>query len=345
MVRVAVIADDLTGANATGVLLGKSGLSTSTLLDRDNISRLDCDCLICPTDSRGLGGASAYDRVYQTANLLKSPGIRLYSKRVDSTLRGNLGAETDAMLDALGKDWIAVAVACFPRAKRVTVGGRLLVDSVPLHLTEAASDPKNPIDTPVVEDIFRKQTKYGTRTVYIEDVSKGPAHLAKVVEKAAGESIRILIFDAISPVDLDTIACGAAQSGVQFVAVDPGAFTTACAKVLVKGGAAEAMPKKKILSVVGSVNGGASAQVLKFLNTAKCRNTFIDIGKIVGAAEERKAEILRAREEINAHAGDFEVLSIVGSGIHLSAPVFIPRTESTLRSRPKALAWRSGKSR
>jgi len=330
MPQVVVVADDLTGANATGVLLGKNGLSTNTLLDWDNIGHLDCDCLLCPIDSRGLDEASAYDRVYKAASLLKSPRIKLYSKRMDSTLRGNLGAETDAILDALGDGWIAIAVACFPQAKRATVGGRLLVDLVPLHLTEVAADPRNPINTPIVEELFRRQTKYDTRVVYIEDVSKGPAHLAKLVEKAAGEGVRILIFDAISAGDLDKIARGVAQSGVKFVAVDPGAFTAACAKVLVKGAIAESMPPKKILSVVGSVNGVASTQVLKFLSTTKCYNVFIDTDRIVGSVGEREAEIRRVRMEVNARANGFEILSIVGSGVYPQSRIdFAKHAESS----------------
>jgi len=330
MTKVVVVADDLTGANATGVLLGKNGLSTSTLLDQDNIGSLDSDCLICPTDSRNLDGVSAYNRVYDAINLLKSPGIRFYSKRVDSTLRGNIGAETDAILDALGDGWIAIAVVCFPQAKRITVGGRLLVDSVPLHLTEVAADPKNQIDTPVVEDIFRRQTKCDTRAIYIEDVFKGPAHLAKLVEEAAREGIRILIFDAISPEDLDVIAQGVAQSDIRFVAVDPGAFTAACAKAIVKGTGTKTTSQKKILSVVGSVNGVALAQVLKFLDTIKCHNVFIDIDRIVGSIGERGAEIRRVRDEINARAREFDVLSIVGSGIHPQNRIdFIKHAESS----------------
>jgi len=335
MVQVAVVADDLTGANATGVLLGKNGLSTNTLIRRADMGRVDCDCLICPTDSRSLAGALAYNRVYETANMLKSPSIRLYSKRVDSTLRGNLGAETDAILDALGSEWLAVAVACFPQAKRATVGGRLLVNSVPLHMTEAAADPKNPIDTPVVEDNFRKQTKYATRVAHIEEVSRGAEHVAGLIARASAEGIRIFIFDAISNGDLDTIASGAVLSGVKFVAVDPGAFTAACVKALAKGKGAGEAPRgaaanKKILSVVGSVNGVAAAQVMKFLSAAKCCNVFIDTDKIAGSAAERATEIMRVRSRISAGAGDFEILSIVGAGIHLESRIDLAmRAESS----------------
>ena len=61
------------------------------------------------------------------------------------TLRGNLGSETDAMLDCLGSDFIAVSAPCFPSSGRTLVGGYLLVDGLPLHKTNIAIDPKTPV--------------------------------------------------------------------------------------------------------------------------------------------------------------------------------------------------------
>ena len=80
--------------------------------------------------------------------------VRLYSKRIDSTLRGNLGGETDAMLDCLGKDFIAVSAPCFPSSGRTLVGGYLLVDDLPLHKTNIAIDPKTPVKTSDMARLF-----------------------------------------------------------------------------------------------------------------------------------------------------------------------------------------------
>ena len=103
-----VIADDLTGANATGVLLKKMDYKAFTVMNSERIelsSISDCDCVLYPTDSRGVDPEIAYNRVQNVCNLLKNDEVRVYSKRIDSTLRGNLGSETDAMLDCLGEDY------------------------------------------------------------------------------------------------------------------------------------------------------------------------------------------------------------------------------------------------
>ena len=57
MAKCLVIADDLTGANATGVLLKKNGFDTYTLLSgtlAEGFEVPPCDCLVIPTDSRGI---------------------------------------------------------------------------------------------------------------------------------------------------------------------------------------------------------------------------------------------------------------------------------------------------
>ena len=101
-----VIADDLTGANATGVLLKKSGFNTMTLLRNamvETATLKECDCLVVPTNSRAIPRQEAYTRVRECLEALRANEVRLYAKRIDSTLRGNLGSETEAFLDVLGE--------------------------------------------------------------------------------------------------------------------------------------------------------------------------------------------------------------------------------------------------
>ena len=66
MSQCVVVADDLTGGNATGVLLRKMNYQANTVL---NLAAVDpemigaCDCVIYPTDSRGLAPQLAYEKV------------------------------------------------------------------------------------------------------------------------------------------------------------------------------------------------------------------------------------------------------------------------------------------
>ena len=105
MAQCIVIADDLTGANATGVLLTKMNYQAYTVMNPAAVSPETIegsDCVLYPTDSRGISPEEAYQRTYDAVKLLASPEVVVYGKRIDSTLRGNLGRETDAMLDFIG---------------------------------------------------------------------------------------------------------------------------------------------------------------------------------------------------------------------------------------------------
>ena len=56
------------------------------------------------------------------------------------------------LLDAIGHNSIAIVVASYPDSGRVTSGGYLLVDGVPVQETDVAKDPMNPISNSYVPD-------------------------------------------------------------------------------------------------------------------------------------------------------------------------------------------------
>jgi len=316
MIKVAVIADDLSGGNATGVQIARSGLRISSIVDYrrlDNLNELeDCDGIIYSTDSRGLDADEAYSRVYNAAKKIKNLEIQVYAKRVDSVLRGNAGKETDAILDALGDDRVAIVVPCYPFAGRMNVGGRILVNSVPLHKSEAAIDPKNPISTSSCADVFRKQSRYPIASIFIEDLSNENDHLASKIIELKQQGARLIIIDAITDADLDLIAKAVVDSKIKFVAVDPGVFTGAVCRQMI------APPKQdrhsKILVTVGSVNGVAAGQVFSFLQQQNPHNVFMDIDAFVKSEPSRNAEIARVVSE--ALQGTNRVVSVVGSGVY-----------------------------
>lgn len=316
MPRCIVIADDLTGANATGVLLTKIGLKTYTIMNTKQLSRncnIKCDCLIFPTDSRNKKKQEAYDSVIQAAKSLKSPEVKLYSKRIDSTLRGNLGAETDAMLDALDNGAIAMVVPCYPKANRILVGGYLLVNALPLEKTEAACDPINPMKTSNVKKLFETQSKYLIGSITLEDLDLGSRHVTEKLKKMKSEGIRIVIFDSVTWEDIELIAESVIDSNLPFISVDPGTFTYAVAKKMITP--SNQLGDKKVLAVIGSVNAVAKNQVDELFLTQKVNNEYVKISELLESEKRREQEISRVTNRILERCGDFEVCSVVGSGI------------------------------
>ena len=316
MPQCIVIADDLTGANATGVLLTKINFRTYTVMnaERLNLNILSqCDCLVYPTDSRSKPAQLAYNTVYNVAKLLNRPEVRFFSKRIDSTLRGNLGQETDAVLDALDNGAVAIVVPCFPEANRILVGGYLLVNSVPLSRTEAAVDPKNPVRTSNAAELYREQSKYPVGSVRLEDLDRGTEAVAEKIRELGRSGVRSIVFDAVTQEDIERIADAAAASGVPFVAVDPGVFTATVARKLITP--ETPARKKRILVAVGSVNGVAKAQTEQLLLSQNVLNVYINISEILEGESRRNAEIARVAEKLLSECGEYEVCSIIGNGI------------------------------
>lgn len=315
MANVIVVADDLTGANATGVLLKKAGLDTFTVLDaKDGGGQAlsGCDCLVIPTDSRSIDPGEAYDRVKTALETFRGEGVTLYAKRIDSTLRGNLGSETDAFLDVLGPEYIAVCVPCFPSSGRVIVGSHLLVGGVPLRKTEVAADPKCAIHTTDAFVLFQGQTKYRISAVHLDDVHDGAGHLADVIRARREEGARILLVDSVTEEDLETVAEAVAVSGIKTVSVDPGPFTAQLGKRLAQR---EKKESGKIICAIGSVNGVAGAQTRALLGSRRVAAVYLETTAILESDESCQREVQRLKKELLQRRGESNILAVIGDGI------------------------------
>lgn len=144
-VDLAVIADDLTGATESAstallrvsrstVLLSPHGPATAM----SSAAAADCPpdgapcVLTLDTHSRHLESASAAGAAREAARI--AGNARLVVKKVDSLLRGNIGAEVQALRDALGRT--PVVATSLPRLDRLVRDGVLNVRGVPLHETQ-----------------------------------------------------------------------------------------------------------------------------------------------------------------------------------------------------------------
>ena len=89
------------------------------------------------TDSRDDSADVAAQKSEAACRLMASRGVSVLFKKIDSTLRGNVGAETQAVMDASGFAQ-AVINPAFPAMGRTLVGGSLRVHGVqpepPCHL-------------------------------------------------------------------------------------------------------------------------------------------------------------------------------------------------------------------
>jgi len=195
VVELLVIADDLTGACDTGAQF--DGQSVPALVTMDVDYEFDrCDdkypVIVASTESRHLSAAEAAARVETVVRRARAAGVERFYKKTDSTLRGNVGAELQALLHASGSRVLAFAPA-FPRLGRFTRGGCQYVSERLLHETAFAGDPLDPVTDSYIPAIIRRQSDIPTRIIR-RDADE------VLIDCQTGEWI--VVFDAESDDDL-----------------------------------------------------------------------------------------------------------------------------------------------
>ena len=256
MQKYIVIADDLTGSNATCSLFKKIGLRAASILKLQGDINYDVDVISYSTASRGLDKEEAYNKVSEAIKILKNKDVLVYNKRIDSTLRGNIGTEINAMLDNLEDDRIAVVVPAYPDSGRIVVNKTMLVNGVLLENSDAGKDPKTPIKTSCVESLVQKDIKYSSTYFTLSDIEQPIEEIVKKIQEAIKKS-RVLIFDAVNNEDIIKISKAIIHSDINIITVDPGPFTLYYSKELQKKNHLE----KKILMVIGSVTATTKKQI------------------------------------------------------------------------------------
>lgn len=307
MLQSVIIADDLTGANDTGAILAHNGFRVGTVLNPDCMDDFDSYNVVCmSTDSRAMSRQDAYNRVLEAArHVPKLPDI-VYSKRIDSTLRGNVGSEIDAIHDWIGPDYSAVVVASFPGSGRTCVGDVLLVHGEPLQTAEVSHDPINPMTNSRVTDIVREQTKHEVGNIGLEHVVGGDLALMESVRSAC-QHYRIVVIDAQTNADIQAIAACCAASGEHIVAIDPGPFTASLADYTFNRSKYET--EQSILCVVGSASELTRKQLAYLREKDNPFEVLLAVERLFDEAE-RSREISRVVDELVEALSTYQIVVV-----------------------------------
>src|SRR5207237_1276342 len=235
-----IIADDLTGACDVGAEMlpwpagvivqpaaGGAG-PAGALGVRNTQSRT----LPPPEAARRVGGALADLRAGWSGIVLK---------KIDTGLRGPLGAEIDAAMDVLGVGE-AFVLPAIPEVGRTTEQGCQMIGGVPVHRTAFARDPQNPI----------------------REASVAAAVAASGRRRAGGPGV-LVVRGSAHPATRAQVECAAARRLIEPLVVDdPGA---AAAAGLAAGGLLEAGGAVALVAPAEPVPAG-SAGVLAALRSA-----------------------------------------------------------------------------
>ncbi|MFK5689147.1 four-carbon acid sugar kinase family protein [Ornithinimicrobium sp. LYQ92] len=321
MARVLVVADDLTGANACAAGFAREGLRAVTLGQHAQWGTIAefhprFDTIVVTTDSRHLPPDTVRERVRRAVRA--GWPVELLSTRVDTTLRGNLGPATEAMLvqarELAEGPVVALCQVAHPAAERVTVDGHQLLRGELLEHTELAHDPRAPVDTSDVAQVLRRGSDLVVGSVPLRLVTGATEDLVAEIARLVRDGVDVVVADALTEEHLDRVAAAALQAtgagegrsegvSVRWISVDAGPGALALARALGLGSSAPTQPR---LVVSGSATELTRRQLARLVAERPCR-TVAPVLRPDSAVPDVDATVPRVVEAVQA-AGPDEIV-------------------------------------
>ena len=207
--RLAVLADDLTGAADTGAAFAAAGLRSVVLLSPDEPVPAAAHVVVISSESRDLSPADAAEAIRRCAVRIRiwrgaDSSVLVYVK-VDSTMRGHPDVQLAVVRATLGEVRALVAPA-FPAQGRTTVHGRQCVHGVPLEETMLGRE----IGTSDLATLFAPTAPERVVRLRQHDLQRGVDHVAARLAEPHDDVVWIA--DAERDADLDILANAAFRS-------------------------------------------------------------------------------------------------------------------------------------
>lgn len=309
--RIAIVADDLTGAMDSGAQLARAGYRTVVAFHGCELPPAqNLDAVSADTDSRELDPKSAAERVRETVRRLKD--ARILYKKLDSTLRGPIAAELEAALEGSDRQRCIIAPA-FPSTGRTTVEGVQLLYDEPLHDTRLADDPVTPVHDASIPNLLAAGGLGDVATLSVREL-RDPERVRKtldaqrcVVADATEDAHLKLLVEAV-PDPADVLWAGSAGLVVALGNAYPGPETeTSLADHPGSG--------TRALTVVGSTNPTVRGQLRRLdektatVSVPLSSDKLVDGGGAVADALGMCREALEKGSSVALYSTDEEILA------------------------------------
>ncbi len=250
---IAILADDLSGALDTAVVFQLRGASTVVRPDSHTDNPLSQDTIDVVAWNINDRHAHATDARARVVDCL-SGTERLYMK-IDSTLRGPVGAQIDAVMEGTSRYRSALVCPAFPENGRTVVRGHLYVHGRPLEQTALAQDPENPMGSGNIVEILRRTSRRTVKALPFDQLS--------LVEHPVG----IYVVDAQTSDDLDRLA-RYLTAHPEVLPVGSAGLARALGEIWISGRTVpnphdSLGPVDQILALVGSLHPTTREQVIR----------------------------------------------------------------------------------
>jgi uncharacterized protein YgbK (DUF1537 family) len=304
--KLLIVADDFTGAGDTGVQFSKNNLKALIITKTDNFrgSLEKCDVLVMNTESRFDDEKTAYMKVFNIGKAAIAEQIKYFYKKLDSTMRGNIGAEISGLMDALdiGHTFMVPAL---PKYGRTTVNGKVFIDGILLEETEFAKDPKNPVKESFIPKIISRQTDKKTAVIIYDYIISGRQTLIEKLEHHLNSGIQIIIFDAREEKDIDLIASVVSEVKLRVLFAGCSGFAEYLAKYL-----AIRKVKKSNIVIAGSVSDVTRRQIEFAVHYLPVNLANIETTRIFSPERnDEKKRVLKLAKEVVSRGEDLIIRS------------------------------------
>ena len=253
--KTLIIADDLTGAlDAAGPFCDR-GLRVATIVDSQSLSsKIDLskiDVLAVNSDSRHVSVVEATRRIETIARSLDVEQFNFVIKKIDSTLRGNVVAETVFLASTFNRG-LAIVAPAFPKQSRTVKKGYVHVAGVKLGETEFAADKLNPAPKESINDLFSEHP----------DVNEAVLGDSSTDLFVSPECLKVVAYDAEHDIELQ-LAVDAFHANVEAsILVGSSGITSRFAQSLPSRSVAQKdVSAESLLFVVGSRSERSELQV------------------------------------------------------------------------------------
>jgi uncharacterized protein YgbK (DUF1537 family) len=352
MIQLAVIADDLTGAADTAIQFRRIS-APILLVSHRHLSALGLEdtgaTLAVYTDSRHLSPAGAAARVRRTGLSVQELAPRVVFKKIDSCLRGNIGAEVEALMDLLGCEGAFIAPA-FPAQGRTTLHDIHFVRGVPVAESAMARDPVSPIRDSRLSKLMALQSRYPVGRIDVTEFDGGLGRLQEATDNLWRQGRRLIVFDAANQQHLDLIARLARDHFPRTLLTGSAGLALALAQCLPAW--KESLPHSgylvghRVLFVCGSVSGVLGEQVEALVQQAGVTRHVLD----PGIAADGRYELAGVGPDLAAGAAILQLAPVLGGDSKVSRvandlacrALAVAAAAALRRHRPEALVLCGG---
>ncbi|MFD2706262.1 four-carbon acid sugar kinase family protein [Salibacterium lacus] len=304
--KLSILADDLTGAGDSGVQIIKYGMTPFVIIQEPEEKEKD-SVYIYNTDSRTMTANDSYQTMKDYCSRIEHTEETIIYKKIDSTMRGNIGRENNALYDYFTPDFVITAPA-HPSNGRTVKNRMLYLHDILLHETEVARDPKTPVQHSDINRIIQEQSDRETAHIYLEDLRAGKTRMLEIFQMCKDQNIHHITADATVESDLADLA--AFVESTSYSVIWGGSAGLIYHLPAVYGHEEKHYHVRQIpegngaaVFVVGSMSAQGRNQLRFLLQDETVKGLQIQSAEIAASAERRMEEYERIRLEA-AHAAE-----------------------------------------